>query len=462
MKWSGRAVAPRLALWSRAAHALAVAVVAPPALAAGGTSAADARGGDRAGARRGAAAGRGRRARGGGRLPIAAVARRRGCRVVAGPAATCAPTTSRSSAFDCSRTAAAGHLSRTFPTTIAPAPTLPSRLHGGRVEAARTSARAEREAVDAERLAAAAGRSAARDHARLSGRCVTAREAVGVLDALARAHRRVRRRRRARVDAGLLPPNDAAVGAGAAARAERAARSRRRNARGARRGGSRAARRRDQAGTDHARPPVASARIGAPGSRPDGRRALIARARAAARAAGAGRRAGGAARAADAAAQAARGRRSPCRRRLEPARPNPRFVPARRRNGEDSWDLGVNADLAAVRRRQGPRRARRGGGQRDALRPPRSRISIGRSRRDPAAPARSRVGPRRARRRQRGVRAAAEARRVVDERFRAGVATSTEVLDAQTDVLEAELERTRALPAALRLTEARLVRAVGR
>lgn len=59
-----------------------------------------------------------------------------------------------------------------------------------------------------------------------------------------------------------------------------------------------------------------------------------------------------------------------------------------------------------------------------------------------------------------GIAAATEARRVVEERFKAGVATSTDVLDAQTALLEAELERTR-LAAALRLSEARLVRAVG-
>lgn len=56
--------------------------------------------------------------------------------------------------------------------------------------------------------------------------------------------------------------------------------------------------------------------------------------------------------------------------------------------------------------------------------------------------------------------AATEARRVVDERFRAGVATSTEVLDAQIALLEAELDKAR-LQAGLRLSEARLLRAVG-
>ena len=56
--------------------------------------------------------------------------------------------------------------------------------------------------------------------------------------------------------------------------------------------------------------------------------------------------------------------------------------------------------------------------------------------------------------------AAAEARRVVEERFRAGVATSTEVLDAQVAQLESEVEHTR-LQAALRIGEARLLRALG-
>ena len=58
------------------------------------------------------------------------------------------------------------------------------------------------------------------------------------------------------------------------------------------------------------------------------------------------------------------------------------------------------------------------------------------------------------------VTASAEARRVVEERFRAGVATSTDVQDAQVALLEAELERAR-LTAALRIGEARLVRVVG-
>jgi outer membrane protein TolC len=58
------------------------------------------------------------------------------------------------------------------------------------------------------------------------------------------------------------------------------------------------------------------------------------------------------------------------------------------------------------------------------------------------------------------VRAALEAERVVGERYRAGVATATEVLDAQVARLQAELDRTRAV-ADVRLAEARLERAIG-
>ena len=60
-----------------------------------------------------------------------------------------------------------------------------------------------------------------------------------------------------------------------------------------------------------------------------------------------------------------------------------------------------------------------------------------------------------------GVRSATEARRVIAERFSAGVATNTEVLDAQAALLQAELDRTRALANA-KLAEARLDRALGR
>jgi outer membrane protein TolC len=60
-----------------------------------------------------------------------------------------------------------------------------------------------------------------------------------------------------------------------------------------------------------------------------------------------------------------------------------------------------------------------------------------------------------------GVRAAAEARRVIAERFGAGVATNTDVLSAQTVLLQAELDLTRARANA-ELADARLNRALGR
>lgn len=62
---------------------------------------------------------------------------------------------------------------------------------------------------------------------------------------------------------------------------------------------------------------------------------------------------------------------------------------------------------------------------------------------------------------QSGVRAATEARRVLAERFSAGVATNTDVLNAQVALLQADLDLTRALATA-QLAAARLDRALGR
>jgi len=60
-----------------------------------------------------------------------------------------------------------------------------------------------------------------------------------------------------------------------------------------------------------------------------------------------------------------------------------------------------------------------------------------------------------------GIRAAAETERVVNERYQAGVATNSDVLDAQSALLQANLDLTRAL-ANVRLAHARLERALGR
>jgi outer membrane protein TolC len=60
-----------------------------------------------------------------------------------------------------------------------------------------------------------------------------------------------------------------------------------------------------------------------------------------------------------------------------------------------------------------------------------------------------------------GVTAAADARRVVDERYRSGVIAGIEVTDAEYALLQAQLDLTRA-QANVRLAEARLARALGR
>jgi outer membrane protein len=59
------------------------------------------------------------------------------------------------------------------------------------------------------------------------------------------------------------------------------------------------------------------------------------------------------------------------------------------------------------------------------------------------------------------IRAAVEAERAIGERYKAGVATSTDILDAQVARLQAQLDRTRAI-ANVRLAEARLERALGK
>ncbi len=60
-----------------------------------------------------------------------------------------------------------------------------------------------------------------------------------------------------------------------------------------------------------------------------------------------------------------------------------------------------------------------------------------------------------------GVRSATEARRVLAERYSAGISTNTDALDAQSALMQAELDRTRAIADA-RLAAARLDRALGR
>jgi len=60
-----------------------------------------------------------------------------------------------------------------------------------------------------------------------------------------------------------------------------------------------------------------------------------------------------------------------------------------------------------------------------------------------------------------GVRSATEARRVIGERFSAGIAANADVIDAQVALLQADLDRARAF-ANVHLAAARLDRALGR
>jgi outer membrane protein TolC len=144
---------------------------------------------------------------------------------------------------------------------------------------------------------------------------------------------------------------------------------------------------------------------------------------------------------------------------VEPARPNQRFFPLRD-EWKTGWEAGVNLSWLVFD--SGRAKADRAAGlaQADAIghrvRDFDAQVAVDVRRRlldldaGRAALAAS----------DEAVTAATEARRVVAERFRAGVATSTDVLDADLDQLEAELERLR-LHVGQRLAEAALVRSIG-
>jgi outer membrane protein TolC len=142
------------------------------------------------------------------------------------------------------------------------------------------------------------------------------------------------------------------------------------------------------------------------------------------------------------------------------ARPNPRIFP-RVGDWKESWDAGLNvswplfdggrtrADAAEASAGVRAMQARLAEFDSVVALEIRQRLSELESNRAALAAADAEV------------RAATEARRVVSDRFAAGVATSTDVVDAQVAILQAELDRTQAIASA-RLAEARLNRAVGR
>jgi outer membrane protein TolC len=141
------------------------------------------------------------------------------------------------------------------------------------------------------------------------------------------------------------------------------------------------------------------------------------------------------------------------------ARPNPRIFP-RVERWDDSWDVSVHASWTLW---DGGRRAAERAEAAAIARATESRVTDFdrnaafevEARRLDLDSARALILAA-----DTGIRAAEEARRVVDERYRAGVVTSTDVLDAELALLQAQLDRTRAVAAA-RLAEARLTRALG-
>lgn len=142
------------------------------------------------------------------------------------------------------------------------------------------------------------------------------------------------------------------------------------------------------------------------------------------------------------------------------ARPNPRIFP-RQGAWRESWDAGVNvewplfdggrakADVAEASAAQRAAQARLA--EFDSL----LALEI-RRRLSEIAASQAAIGAADA-----AMRAATEASRVAGDRFSAGVATTTDVLDAQLTILQASLERAQAA-VSLRIAEADLARAVGR
>ena len=142
------------------------------------------------------------------------------------------------------------------------------------------------------------------------------------------------------------------------------------------------------------------------------------------------------------------------------ARPNPKIFP-RQPAWKPSWDIGVNLtwslfDGGSVRAETAEAAANQRAAA-ERLKDFDTTVELEvRQRAADLASAQAAIAAAEA-----GVRSAAEARRVIADRFSAGVATNTDVLDAQVALLQSELDRTRALANA-HLAAARLDRAVGR
>ncbi len=322
---------------------------------------------------------------------------------------------------------------------------------GGRTDALERAARAEASAVEAD--VAAARADLRLEVARAFWALVTARASASVLErAVERAQTHARDVRQ-RLEAGIVPPNEVASAEAQASR-ERMLLIEAQN-------------QRDLAASDLARlvgetvlrpiEPVGALEAGpAPGAAVD---SLVAEARDARRERQALEQRVAAADERRAAAAAGMRPTVAIGAGVDYARPNPRIFP-RAGRWADSWDAGVSVtwplfdggrtQAGTAEAAASAEAARQRLAEFDSLLALdiRQRLLELESGRAAIAAAED------------AVRSAEEARRVVAERFAVGVVTNTEVLDAEVALLQAELDRTRAM-ANVRLAEARLARAVG-
>ncbi len=323
---------------------------------------------------------------------------------------------------------------------------------GGRVDALERAARAEAAAVAAE--AAVAQADLRLEVARAFWALVTARAAVGVLEqGVARAQAHVADVRE-RFDAGLIPPNEVAAAEAQESRARMLL---------IEAGNQREVSRADLArltGVDPGQEIEPADALDRPALESADRNALLDEARTARQDRRVIEHRIDAADGQHAAALSARRPTVAVVAGYDYARPNARIFP-REDRWQDAWDVGVNVGWTFW---DGGRTAHEAAAAAHTAAAARQRllefdsllalevrqrtldIESGRAAIEAATES---------------IRAAAEAQRVVAERYRAGVSTQTEVLDAQVALLQAELDRTRAL-AGVRFAESRLSRALGR
>jgi outer membrane protein TolC len=141
------------------------------------------------------------------------------------------------------------------------------------------------------------------------------------------------------------------------------------------------------------------------------------------------------------------------------ARPNPKIFP-RADRWDDSWDIGVNVTWSLWDGGRIAADAAQAAGQAEAWRQRLAEFDSTLNVQVVQATKQITSGHAAVAAADDAVRAAEEAQRVVTERFQVGVISEIEVLDAQFALLQARLDRTRAL-ANVRLAEAQLTRALG-